>query len=259
MCQRGFGENAMKESSSIRWGLFGAGLFLALHVPLSWALEVLTEENPPFNFTDNKKVAGQATEVVQEMARRASVPVNIQVTAWAKAYGTAQTEKDTCIYSTARLANRENIFKWIGPIATNQWSLYAKSGFPGKITSLKDARPYRVGGLTRDAKTEFLKQSGVTNIVEVDKDGENPPKLTLDRKATGKIDLWVTGASVAKETAKRAGVTDIQMVFSVKEEPLYLACSPRTSADVIKKLSAALSEMEKDGTLKKISAKYAPK
>jgi len=253
------GENFMKLSTAVRHGWLGSGLVLALYTTQPLALDLLTEENPPFNYTDNKKITGQATEVLQEMGRRANVPVKIQAMAWAKAYGVAQTERDTCVYSTARLANRENIFKWVGPIAVNHWSLYAKSGFSGKIASLKDVRTYRVGGLTRDAKTEFLKQSGITNIVESDKDAENPPKLTLDRKAAGKIDLWITGAGLAKETAKQAGVSDIQMVLKVREEPLYLACSPRTSVDALKKLSGALDEMNKDGTLKKISDRYAPK
>ena len=35
------------------------------------ALKLLTEENPPLNYTEAKKLTGMATEVVQEMLKRA--------------------------------------------------------------------------------------------------------------------------------------------------------------------------------------------
>ena len=46
------------------------------------------------------------------------------------------------------------------------------------------------------------------------------------------------------------------MVYVVREEDLYLACSPRTSKDEVKKLSDALASMVKDGTVKKITEAY---
>ena len=90
------------------------------------------------------------------------------------------------------------MFKWVGPIAVNKWGLFAKSGFSQPINTLVDVRPYRIGGVTRDAKTEFLKQNGITNIFEVDNDKLNPPKLTLNRKEPQLIDLWVTSIARAK-------------------------------------------------------------
>ena len=122
------------------------------------ALKLLTEENPPLNYTEGKKLTGMATEVVQEMGKRAKMKLDFEVIAWNKAYEKAQADKETCLYSTARLPNRENAFKWVGPIAINKWGLFALGGFKQEISSLNDARPFRVGGVARDAKTEFLKQ-----------------------------------------------------------------------------------------------------
>lgn len=82
-----------------------AGLLLAPQPAL--ALKVLTEENPPLNYTENKKLTGMATEVVQEMGKRAKTELDFEVIAWSKAYERAQADKETCLYSTARLPNRE--------------------------------------------------------------------------------------------------------------------------------------------------------
>jgi len=218
----------------------------------AYALKLLTEENPPLNYTEKGKVSGTATEVVQEMGKRAKMKVDIESMPWDKAYEKAQADKETCLYSTARLSNRENAFKWVGPIATNQWALYALNGFTGKIASLKDVRPYRVGGVERDAKTEYLKQSNITNIVEENNDARNPPKLTLNRKEAQKIDLWITSAASAKSTAEKAKVPGIKQVLVVRDEELYLACSPRTQPATLKALADALAGMKKDGSYEKI-------
>ena len=220
------------------------------------ALKLLTEENPPLNFTEGKKLTGMGTEVVQEMGKRAKIKLYFEVMAWNKAYEKAQADKETCLYSTARLPNRENAFKWVGPIAVNKWGLFALGGFKPEIKSLNDAKPYRIGGVARDAKTEFLKQRGVTNIFEVEDDKLNPGKLTLNRKETQKIDLWITSAATAKQVAERAKVPGVKQVYLVREEESFLACSPRTSADTLKALAAALDGMKKDGAYAKIIKAY---
>jgi len=182
--------------------------------------------------------------------------LDFEVMAWEKAYEKAQADKETCLYSTARLSNRENAFKWVGPIAVNKWGLYALGGFKQPIKTLKDARPFRVGGVERDAKTEFLKQQGVTNISEEKDDKLNPAKLTLNRKETQKIDLWVTSVANAKKVATQAKVPDVKLVYVVREAESYLACSPRTTAATLKALADALDSMKKDGSYGKIIKAY---
>ena len=231
-----------------------AGLLVASQPAL--ALKLLTEENPPLNYTENKKLTGMATEVVQEMGKRAKMKLDFEVMAWTKAYEKAQADKETCLYSTARLPNRENAFKWVGPISTNKWGLFALGGFKQEIKLLNDAKPFRIGGVARDAKTEFLKQWGVTNIVEVEDDKLNPGKLTLNRKEAQKIDLWITSVASAKRVAERAKVPGVKLVYLVREEESYLACSPRTSETALKALASALDGMKKDGTYSKIIKAY---
>jgi polar amino acid transport system substrate-binding protein len=216
------------------------------------ALKLLTEENPPLNYTENKKLTGMGTDVVREVGKRAKMKLEFEVLPWNKAYEKAQADKDTCLYSTARLENRENAFKWVGPIAVNKWGLYALDGFKPKIASLKDARPYRIGGVERDAKTEYLKQQGVTNVVEERDNKQNPPKLTLNRKEGQKIDLWITSVADAKKVAAQAKVPGVKQVLLVREEESYLACSPRTSAATLKALQGAVDSMQKDGSYEKI-------
>jgi len=231
-----------------------AGMLIVCQPAL--ALKLLTEENPPLNYTEGKKLTGMATEVVQEMGRRAKVALEFQVMNWGQAYGRAQEDKETCLYATARLPNRENVFKWVGPIAVNKWGLFALGGFKPEIKALREARPFRIGGVERDAKTQFLKESGVTNITEEKDDRLNPPRLTLNPKEPFKIDLWITSVATAKRVAARTKVPDIKLVYIVNEAESYLACSPRTTAATLKVLQDAVEQMHKDGSYDKIIKRY---
>src|SRR5262245_7214082 len=93
---------------------------LGLATTAAHALTLVTEENPPFNYTEQGKVVGLSTEIMSELGKRSGIPLQIKSMPWEQAYIAAQRDKDTCVYSTARLENRERLFTWVGPIATNQ-------------------------------------------------------------------------------------------------------------------------------------------
>ena len=109
---------------------------VVLSAPVA-AVTLLTEENPPFNFTEEGRLVGMSSEIVLEAARRANLPVKTEVLPWERAYLRAQAERDTCLFSTARLENRERLFVWVGPIATNLWALFGRAAFSPTIRTLK--------------------------------------------------------------------------------------------------------------------------
>jgi len=156
------------------------------------AVVLLTEENPPFSYTEKGKLEGSATEVVREMASRAGVPATFEVLAADKAFVRAQADRDTCVFATPRLENRERLFTWIGPIATNMWAVYAKVDFTPSIRTLRDLAPYRIGVVARDPKSDFLRENGVPDVRVFRDDAQNPQRLFLPRENRDHIDLWIT-------------------------------------------------------------------
>ncbi|MDB5809992.1 MAG: extracellular solute-binding protein family 3 [Betaproteobacteria bacterium] len=233
-------------------------LALTVSAP-AFALQMLTEEYPPYNYTENKALIGLSTEIVVEMGKRANVPMTFAIMPWPDAYEQTQRKVETCIFSTARLVNRERIFKWVGPLASNEWGLFAKKGFADKITNLADARPYRIGGVTNDAKIMWLRDMALTNIVEVKEDKLVPGMLTLDRKKLDAVDLWVTGINAEKFIVTKNKLKDVKLVLKIKDEPMWLACHPSLSEATITSLSNALAAMRKDGAYKTIIDSYDKK
>lgn len=202
-------------------------------------LQLVTENNPPFNFADGKDVKGTSTEAVRALLAKAGLEANITVMKWDDAYTKAQASANTCIYSTARVENREKLFKWFGPIATNHWALYAAPAFDKPIKVARDARFFKIGAVKNDAKVDFMRKEGASSIREADKDADNPARLALPKTDPNAIDLWITGEATAKEMAAKAGVKEIKQVLVVRKQDLYLACNPRTDKGTLAKLEAA--------------------
>lgn len=212
-------------------------------------LNITTEHNPPFNYREDSQVGGISTEILLEMGRRAGVQLQVQLLPWARAYQSALSLPGTCVYSTVRLPEREGSFKWVGPLSTNKWALFAKSDFTGRIRSLDEAKSYRIGGVTMDAKAAYLQSLGFTNIDFVGDDSLNRAKLLA-----GRIDLWIAGL-YRTTTAERRG--KIKPVFIVREVEYFLACHPETPEETLATLQRALDALQKEGFVKAVTDRYA--
>lgn len=215
-------------------------------------LNITTEDNPPFNYSDGRNVSGISTEILLEMGKRAGVPMKVQLLPWARAYQHALSLPGSCVYSTVRLPEREASFKWIGPLSTNKWALFARKEFDRRIATLDDAKQYRIGGVTMDAKAAYLKSLGFPHIDLVGDDHLNQAKLIA-----GRIDLWISGLYKSQANTGVAASNAIKPVFVVRDVDYFLACHPRTSDATITALKRALQTLRKEGFVKKVTARYA--
>lgn len=221
------------------------------------ALTLLTEENPPLNFTQNGKAAGNSTIVVQEAARRAGLPGEVKVVAWNDGYAQAESNPDVCLFSTVRSPARFKSFQWVGPINRGVYSLFGRASFADQPKRVDDLKQYRIG-VVNDARAAYLRQRGFERLVALERDEDLAAMLVSNPNQDG-VDLWMTQNTGAAETAKRAGVSDLKLVFSgIMSQDYWLACNLKMPPETVKALQGALSEMRKDGTMQKLTAQPVP-
>jgi polar amino acid transport system substrate-binding protein len=232
------------------------GIAFTLAAAPAHALTLLTEENPPFNYSEGGKILGSATEIVAAIMKEAGLPVREELLPWDTAFRRAQAEKDTCVFATARLENRERLFLWVGPLANSYWGVFARGTFAQPIRSLADMKPYRIGGVVNDAKIEYLQENNITNTKALAEDRFNPPRLMLPPEDPNHIDLWITNLHSAPTVAKAARVTDVKLVFVAREVPVYLACSPQTSPAIMTALTDAFDQINARGLPARVVAEY---
>jgi polar amino acid transport system substrate-binding protein len=231
-------------------------LFIALSISnvIAGTFTILTEDYAPFNYTQEGELTGLSTEVMYEILERVKHPRNIKVMPWSEAYQQTMQNSGCVLYSMVRTKERENNFKWVGPVAPDRLVLYVKKGSTLKISSLDDARKVNKIGTYKDSVAEqFLKQKGFKNIVSVIDDKENISKLL-----TGKIDLWIAGElqGIHQVKACKSDPADLQKVFTVKDTQLYIAFNKATPDEEINKWQKALDELKATGIYQKIVSKY---
>jgi len=217
---------------------------------------VVTEEFPPYNYRDaNGNAMGQSTETVKEIMKRVDAGANIEIMSWTDAYNIALAGPNVVLYSTGRTPLREDLFKWVGPIASWDFTFYAPKGSKIMLFGADDAK--KVGKICvakDDAREQFLLEKKFTNIDAVALDGECPKRLV-----DGQADLWLGSSSsfdgIMEDARMQKG--DVQEIYQVKKNLMYIALSNDVSDGIAQKWQAALVGMKQDGTFDRITAKYA--
>ncbi len=221
-------------------------------------LNLVTEDYPPFNMRVNGQPTGNAdnpltgiaVDIVKELFKRAGIDYTVKIYSWERAYNTALETPGYGVFCTFRTSEREPLFQWVGPFVLNNWILMAKKSRNIKITSLEDARKYKIGDYRGDAIAGFLEKEGFPVEYTI-LDHLNARKLEGE-----KIDLWATGSSVGPYLAKREGISGLETVFQIKEHSMFLALNKSVSPDLVANLNKHFQDMKDDGTVEKIYSNY---
>ncbi len=229
-----------------------AGLLLAVLMLLAGfscavpdgKLRIITEDNPPFNFADERgNITGQSTEIVRSLMGKTGTDSSIELMSWSKGYQIVQNQPNTMIYSTSRIPFREQMFKWVGPIGfADEW-FYARRGSNIKISSLDDARKLKSIAVYKDDSNQlYLLEHGFTNLDVSENDVQCIKKL-MD----GKVDVWLGPAQGFSFLAYEAGVNpaEIEPVSYVRRAEWYIAFNRLTPDATIQAWQTALDDMKK--------------
>jgi polar amino acid transport system substrate-binding protein len=232
-----------------------AGILLATLILLSGyscaapdgKLRIITEDNPPFNFADERgNITGQSTEIVRSLMSKTGTDSAIELMPWSKGYQIVQNQPNTMIYSTGRMPFREQMFKWVGPIGfADEW-FYAKRGSNIKISSQDDAMKVKSIAVYRDDSNQlYLLEHGFTNLDVSENDVQCIKKLM-----EGKVDLWLGPSQGFAFLAYEAGVNpaEIEPVSYVRRAEWYVAFNRQTPDTTIQAWQKALDDMKQSAS-----------
>lgn len=235
-------------------------MLLLLKTGTVWAVpheyNYIAENAAPQNYLENGILKGYAAELLVAMWSRMGVkPKTIQFLPWDKAYQLALTQPKTVLLTTTRLDERETLFKWVGPINTPRFSLFADATRSIKISSLEDARKYRIGTVINDA-AEMLLIKRKFPAEQLDR--SHDIKAALIRLQDGKFDLFAYSEASMKYSMKLYGfdANRYLKVFPISGSSVFFAFQKDTPDSDIKEFQEALNGLKNDGTYKKIKEKY---
>lgn len=246
------------------WRAALAGLLMSVaagaraEVPADYSMVLLTENFPPYNmaaggknFAQEENLSGIAVDIVREMFKRAGIAYNMTLRfPWDRIYKLALQNPNYGVFVTARIAERETSFKWVGPIGPDDWVMLAREDSKISLDSLQQARKMKIGAYKGDAIAETLAKKGIEPVIAL-RDQDNARKLQ-----SGEIDLWATGDPSGRYLARLEGVTHLKTVLRFNSDELFLAINKDTPDEVVARLQKALDQMRADGFVDQVMAKY---
>jgi polar amino acid transport system substrate-binding protein len=227
-------------------------------------LRVVTEEYPPYNYTEGGRLTGLATEVVRAVLAKVGVEAEFSVDEWQRSYDIALAEPNVLIYSIGRSAEREDLFKWVGDVAPpSRIFLFALTHRVERrqirVASLDDARAYRIGTVAGDFRERYLVGEGFTVGRELVR-GANV-HVNMSDLFKAKVDLTPLPDLVGFTLARRMGLdplalTTVLELTGIPPGANQMAFSRQTPDELVERFRAALAQVRSDGTYDRIVASY---
>lgn len=252
---------SLSTRSIVRSFLLAALACFALPAMATDNIRIVTEELPPYNMTQDGRLTGMSTEVVQAVLKEIGLQAGIQSMPWARAYDIALNAENVLIYSITRTAQREKLFKWVGVIAPTHWYLYSIPGKNIQLDHLDGARKYQIATVKEDVGEQYLLAKGFTlgkNLQSSNKNEYNYEKLKLAR-----VDLWISNELNALYLMRQTGDDPAKTVVRSLTLPdlggdngLNMAFSVKTPDAIVERFRKGLETIRKNGTYDAISKKW---
>ena len=163
--------------------------------------------------------------------------------------------KNTVLFSMTRTPERENLFRWVGPIFKNTTYLIASKKQNIKITSSEDLLNYKFGTINNDASEMFLFRLGL-NIDQFTRHNNTLSNLLmLDR---GRVDFIVSGWEAFISDANLAGLNpdDFEKVYTVDSSDVSFAFHLDNPDWIIQRFQKAFDDIKGEGLYGRILEKY---
>lgn len=217
--------------------------------------QILTENLVPWSYVEQGKVKGFSVDIVREIQKIVGNRDTIQVTPWARAYSMIQKNPRTILFSTTRSPERENLFKWVGPLMQDSLFFYSYGSKKQSIQTIKDAQNVEMVLVARGyVDAQILQAHGLTNLFYTDSPDQTFRMLIGDRAPLMSYATSILPGALKKYHIDPSKVTRYPpKIFDLN---LYIAFSKDTPDSEIKAWQKALDTLKKRGTYAKIAQNY---
>ncbi|HMC14283.1 MAG TPA: ABC transporter substrate-binding protein [Albitalea sp.] len=227
-------------------------LVLQLATPARAELRLLAAELPPYTYqVPSASVSeqpgpgrGLLHDMVVEMARRVGHSGRIEYLPWYRAQEIAQTEPNTGILALTRSPEREDKYRWLVKLMSDDLVLV---GAPGvDVSDLSKVKDRPVGVLHRSGAEALVRSLGFAKVSPQPEEWMNAKRMK-DRR----IDAWLAPRSMVIHAVReeRGNLDVLQFGQVVRVSDLYLAASKTLPDAEAAQWQAAYDAMRADGTL----------
>ena len=222
-------------------------------------LQLFTEVAPPFNYYTGSiidpDIQGSSVEIVAEIQSRNDYASHVNITGWVDGYNTVQYLPNSALFTTARTPDREDLFQWVGPVATLNASFYTLTTSEITITTLEQAKALDSVATPRNwYMHEYLIVNGFDNIVATSFSPIDAFNQLIDGEVQA-LFMFDEGIDWLHEVTETP-TEDVTKQFEESYREGYIAFSLNTPEETVQKWQQNLDDMKADGAFETIWDKW---
>ncbi len=219
-------------------------------------LKVITEDWAPYNYEENGVITGFSVEIVRAIMKELGESHVISMYPGARGEVMLDNQPNIMNFSMFRTPERENRYKWIGPISKEAIYFYKKRGDTRVFKTLSDIKKVDTVVLPHKGLImSYIESIGLSNIHKIPKNDAQFLHVIMGR---ADLSVNVTPLGVAYYLKKLNKPTNTLVKTQVKllEFPLYIACSKEIPNKIIRKWQKAFEKVKESGQYNLIYNKY---
>lgn len=214
-------------------------------------IQLKVVQYPPLAYEKAGNLKGVAPEVVAKIQAMVQDTSTQEITPWLRAFKDTQSQPMHALFAIVRIPERENLFKWVGPIFGEGDYFFKRKGNPLAIKTLDDAKKVKRIAVRKDGYThQTLAAAGFTNL------DVGPSYSTSFKKlAEGRVDLVLMGEKTYYYMVKKAGVDPDSFertTCKFADSTAWIAFSLDVPNATIQKWQTALDQLKNNGTYDEI-------
>jgi len=218
-------------------------------------LRYLTEEYYPYNFSANGTIQGLSADLLRLIWHKMGVPEQpITILPWARAYEETLLDPGTVLFSMARTPEREHLFRWVGPIDTVRFVLFALASNPLRLEDATGLDHLSVGTVRGDVADLSLRALRRPIRIEPVAD----MKQNLRKLDAGRLDLVAYEERSMRSMLAEQGLDPerYKSVFLLKETDICYALHYTTSPALVIRFQQALDAIRASEDYAALLKKY---
>jgi polar amino acid transport system substrate-binding protein len=218
-------------------------------------LQAFTEEWAPYNYTEGDKLRGIATDTLRALCAETGLRCVMESVPWARAYRSAQMHPNVMVFTTARVAEREQEFLWVGPLLPRVTWVYGRRGAK-RLHDAQQLAQLRYAVVRGEAAAKDLQAAGVPASALLEQSNNTSAlRSLLAGHAEALVDTEVGMAWNMRQLG--ADMSEVQPLWRLSDRgAYYFALNKQSDPGLAEKLQAALDKLRRQGTLDEIRRSY---
>ncbi|MDD1752591.1 MAG: transporter substrate-binding domain-containing protein [Methanotrichaceae archaeon] len=229
-------------------------------------LTYITEQYPPYNYQEDGKLQGISVDLLEKIWEKMGTELNrsaIKLLPWTEGYERTLKENNTVLFTAWRIPEREQLFKWVGPVASGSDALLAKNNKNISIIAPQDLKNYKIGAIENDIAVQRLLNKGIKKEDLILETNSTP---IIEMLKNGTIDAWayndIAGLWLLQQSG--ANASDYKVAYVLAQGNGYYAFNKEIPDSIVQSFQQALDSVKnnKDSSgvsdYQKILYKYVP-